>query len=75
MFEIQPVKNSIRKVVTFNFHYIPGRQRRSRMPYLGQNLDRLGVVRVVPNWDDPPAKKKNEVPQSSTNPLNRLDFV
>lgn len=41
------------------------RLRRSRMPYLGQNLDKMGVVRVVPNWNDPPAKKKNDVPQAS----------
>lgn len=30
------------------------------MPYLGQNLDRLGVVRVRPNWE--PAKKKAVFP-------------
>lgn len=37
------------------------RQRRSHMPYLGQNLDRLGVVRVKPNWDAKP-DKKNKLP-------------
>ena len=30
------------------------------MPYLGQNLDRLGVVRVRPNWE--PARKKASLP-------------
>ena len=29
------------------------------MPYLGQNLDQLGVIRVKPNWDAKPAKKDN----------------
>ncbi|XP_057317148.1 uncharacterized protein LOC130662328 isoform X2 [Hydractinia symbiolongicarpus] len=35
------------------------RQRRSRMPYLGQNLDALGVIRATPNWDEAPQKKEN----------------
>ena len=44
-----------------NLHYILVRRRRSHMPYLGQNLDKLGVIRVKPNWDTPP-EKKNKLP-------------
>lgn len=29
------------------------------MPYLGQNLDALGVIRASPNWDEAPQKKEN----------------
>jgi len=36
------------------------RHRRSHMPYLGQNLDALGIVRAKPNWE--PAKKKTLLP-------------
>ena len=32
------------------------------MPYLGQNLDQLGVIRVKPNWDSK-VDKKDEVPE------------
>ncbi|XP_065647304.1 uncharacterized protein LOC100204652 isoform X2 [Hydra vulgaris] len=38
------------------------RHRRSRMPYLGQNLDALGVVRAKPNWEKP---VKKSIPQVS----------
>lgn len=41
------------------------RHRRSRMPYLGQNLDRLGVVRVKPNWNIL-ADKKGILPKIMT---------
>lgn len=39
------------------------RKRRSHMPYLGQNLDRLGVVRVQPNWEEQPTVKKDSLPK------------
>ena len=32
------------------------------MPYLGQNLDQLGVIRVKPNWDSK-VDKKDKVPE------------
>lgn len=41
------------------------RHRRSRMPYLGQNLDRLGIVRVKPNWHNV-AEKKGKLPKMMT---------
>ncbi|XP_066927569.1 uncharacterized protein [Clytia hemisphaerica] len=47
------------------------RQRRSHMPYLGQNLDQIGVVRVRPNWDTKPAKK-DKLPQPEIRTPQRL---
>jgi len=41
------------------------RQRRSHMPYLGQNLEQLGVIRVKPNWDSK-VDKKDQVPEVRT---------
>jgi len=46
---------------SFDNHYHI-RHRRSHMPYLGQNLDAIGVVRAVPkSWTNP--QKKNEAPK------------
>jgi len=45
------------------------------MPYLGQNLDKLGVIRVKPNWDTPPEKKsKLETPVLSRFPIQQKFF-
>ena len=38
-----------------------GRHRRSRMPYLGQDLNKLGIVRAVPVFDSP-AKQETGLP-------------
>ena len=41
--------------------FSPGRHRRSRMRYLGQDLNKLGIVRAVPVFDSP-AKQDTGLP-------------
>ena len=48
-------------VVDCNFPFT-ARQRRDRVPYFGQDLDKLGVVRAVPVMKGPNKSQDNALP-------------
>ena len=44
------------------FFPLTGRQRRGRVPYFGQDLDKLGVVRAVPVMKGPNKSQDSALP-------------
>ena len=52
---------TLRNLIAYCFPF-PGRQRRGRVPYFGQDLDKLGVVRAVPVMKGPNKSQDSALP-------------